>query len=114
MRAAGFRILRFILGTFPVIELPLVGERLVLGRKEGLMADMRLAGPSSEIVDFGALECNEARARAPLRNHSLAPERLRPCGESGRAMLLGHHTDIGRRQEMLPGGPGQGNAGGLY
>ena len=114
MRAAGFRIYRIILGTFPVIDLPPTGGRLFLGRREGLLADMRLAGPSAEIVDFGGASREAAAARAPLRNHSLDPERMRLSGETGGALLLGRRTGQAHRPERLSGGPEPGNAGGLY
>jgi len=113
MRAGGFGIYRIILGTFPVIDLPRTGGRLVLGKREGLLADLRLAGPSAEILDFGAVNERTAGARLQLRNHYLAPERMRLSGETGGAMLLGHQTDIGHRHERPSGGPEQ-NAGGLY
>ena len=114
MRAGGFGIYRIILGTFPVIDLPRTGGRLLLGKREGLLADLRLAGPSAEILDFGAPNERTAEARIPLRNHSPAPERMRLSGEPGGAMLLGHRTDIGHRHERPSGGPEPENAGGLY
>ena len=114
MMSDGFGIYRIILGTFPVIDLPRTGGRLILEKREGLLADLRLAGPSAEILDFGAGNEQTAGARLPLRNHSIAPGRMRLSGETGRAMLLGHQTGIGHRHERPSGGPEPENAGGLY
>ena len=114
MRASGFRIYRIILGTFPVIDLPRTGGRMVLGEREGLLADLRLSGPSAEILDFGASERADFGARLPLKNHPVAPETPRRSGETGRAMLLGRRTETGHRPDKLPGGSESGNAGGLY
>ena len=114
MRAAGFRFYRIILGTFPVIDLPRTGGRMVLGDRERLLADLRLAGPSTEILDFGASERAGCGVRLALKNHSLAPERMRLSGETGRAMLLGRRTEIRPRQDRPAGGPEPENAGGLF
>jgi hypothetical protein len=114
MRAVGSRIYQIILGTFPVIDLPRAGGRMVLGPREGLAADLRLSSPSSEILDFGAYDEAASGAHIPLKNHSPSPERLRLSGETGRAMLLGHRNDIHYKEERPSGGPKPENAGGLF
>ena len=87
---------------------------MVLGPREGLAADLQLSSPSADILDFGAYDKAAFGARIPLKNHSPSPERLRLSKETGRAMLLGHRTDIQYREEKPSGGLEPQNAGGLF
>jgi len=113
MRAWGMGIYRIILGTIPIIDLPLTGGRLLLGEREGLLADLRLAGRSVEILDFRAEKDPASLARLPLKNHSLTPDKERLSADSGRGMLLGRKAAV-RRPQKQSGSPEQENAGGLY
>jgi len=113
MRSGGLGFFKFMLGTIPIIDLPTTGGRLVLGERGGLLADLKLAGRSIEILDFGAEKGPMPAARVPLRNHSLDPERIRLAPEGGRGMLLGREPGA-PRPPGNSGGPHQENAGGLY
>jgi hypothetical protein len=101
------------LGTIPIIDLPLTGGRLILGEREGLLADLRLAGRSVEILDFRAEKDPASMARIPLKNHSLTHNRVRLSAESGKGMLLGREATV-RRSQKPSNRLEQENAGGLY
>jgi hypothetical protein len=113
MRTGGLGIYRILLGTIPVIDLPTSGGRLVLGERDSLLSDLKLAGRSIEIVEFGSRKDPPTPANAPLRNHSLSPVKMRLAPENGKGMLLGRETGALSLGEVS-GGPRQENAGGLY
>ena len=112
MRVAGSGIYRIILGAFPAIDLPKDSEGMMLGAREALLADLRLTPSSAEILDFGSGAKVAQSERTALRNHT-KPGHLRLSGETGKAMLLGHRTDIRHPEENLHRGLRPGNAGDL-